>query len=132
MNHSAENKTMAGTHLSISDWQKESTAGREVWFLCVYYDHFGFGMSMAQVEEAADKLEALLLHGETPQPGGEIQVDRSGTEDGWVMIAFRPAVNHQSRYFDFPEETARELLVRLRDSLKATVLRSDGCSAQGQ
>jgi hypothetical protein len=103
--------------LTVTDWQKELCAGQEVLFLCIYYNHFGFGMSLPQVEETADKLEALMSRGKMPAPEGEIQVDRSGAEDGCIMIAFRPAANHASRYFDFPEDVARNLLARFRERL---------------
>jgi hypothetical protein len=118
MNHIAPKGMSPDTSLSVSGWQKETHAGRETPFLCVYYDRFGFGMSLHQVEEAASKLDALLDGSQTPAPDGEIQIDRSGTNDGYIMIAFRPTANHASRYFDLPESAARSLLAKLREMLK--------------
>jgi hypothetical protein len=117
MSGTALNNTPPDISLSVSGWQKETHAGRETPFLCVYYDRFGFGMSLEQVKEAASKLAALLAGGQIPAPDGEIQIDRSGTNDGCVMIAFRPAASHSSRYFDLPEDTARDLLAELRERL---------------
>jgi hypothetical protein len=119
MSGTAVNNTPPDTSLSVSGWQKETHAGCETPFLCVYYDRFGFGMSLEQVKEAASKLDALLTGGLTPTPDGEIQIDRSGTNDGFVMIAFRPAASHSSRYFDLPEDTARNLLAELRGTLSS-------------
>jgi hypothetical protein len=110
-------KTSGDAGLNVSDWLKETHAGREIPFLCVYYDRFGFGMPLEQVEEAVTKLDTLLARGETPTPGGEIQIDRSGVDDGCIMIAFRPAANHASRYFDFSEDVANTLLIKLQEML---------------
>jgi hypothetical protein len=105
--------------LSVSNWLNETHAGKETRYLCVNYDHFGFGMSLKQVEEAIRKLDALLTSGEIPSADGEIQIDRSGATDGFVMIAFRPAANHSARYFDFPEDAARSLLETLNEKIRA-------------
>jgi hypothetical protein len=107
----------SGNSLNVSDWLTETHDGLETRFLCVYYDRFGFGMSLEQVQQAIAKLDALLTRGEPPESSGEIQIDRSGAEDRCIMIAFRPADNHASRYFDFPEDIARNLLARLREML---------------
>lgn len=108
------------TSLSVSNWQKEVHAGRESLFLCVYHDRFGFGMSLEQVKEVVGKLDALLAGDHVPSPVGEIQVDRSGTNDGLVMVAFRPPMSHSGRYFDFPESAARDLVAGLRERLLNT------------
>ncbi|MGO9108404.1 MAG: hypothetical protein ACLP9L_04150 [Thermoguttaceae bacterium] len=103
--------------LDVSDWLRETRDGKETRSLCVYYDRFGFGMSLEQVQEAVAKLDTLLTHNGPSESSGEIQVDRSGTDDPCIMIAFRPDANHSCRYFDFPEDTARDLLVRLQKML---------------
>ena len=119
--------------LDVSDWLTEKRDGREICSLCVYYDRFGFGMSLEQVQQAVAKLDALLTRGESSESGGEIQIDRGGTGDGCVMIAFRPSSNHASRYFDFPENAARDLHARLQKMLVRA--ERDGCigvSAKGE
>jgi hypothetical protein len=103
--------------LNVSDWVTETHDGRTTCYLCVYYDCFGFGMSLEEVQQAVPKLDALLTHHEASEYGGEIQIDRSGEEDGCVMFAFRPTANHASRYFDFPEDAAHRLLAKLREKL---------------
>ena len=120
MNRESVDNNPVENPLSVSGWHKEAQAGREVAFLCIYYERFGFGMSVEQVKEAVGKLDALLLRGEATAAGGEVQVDRSGMSDALVMIAFRPAENHASRYFDFPEDAARDLLAKLQERLETT------------
>jgi len=117
MKHISHNRGSLDNALDVSDWLIETRDGREVRSLCVYYDRFGFGMSLDQVQQAVTKLDALLMRDESAESGGEIQVDRSGTGDGCVMIAFRPGVNHAGRYFDFPECAARNLLSRFQERL---------------
>jgi hypothetical protein len=117
MNSIAFENVCSETSLDVSDWLAETGDGRETCSLCVYYDRFGFGMSLEQVQQAVAKLDVLLTRGESCEPGGEIQVDRSGPGDGYIMIAFRPASNHASRYFDFPEDVARRLLARFQEML---------------
>ena len=118
--------------LNVSDWLTETRDGQETRSLCVYYDRFGFGMSLEQVQQAVVGLDALLTRGESSESGGDIQVDRVGMRDGCIMIAFRPASNHASRYFDFPEDVSRDLLVRLQKMI-ATVERdgNNGVSMKG-
>lgn len=103
--------------LDVSEWLTETRDEQEIYSLCVYYDRFGFGMSLEQVQQAVAKLDAVLTRGEPSETSGEIQIDRSGMEDGYIMIAFRPAPNHAGRYFDLPESTARDLLARFQERL---------------
>ena len=107
MNSIVLESVSSGNSLDVSNWLTETRDGRKTCSLCVYYDRFGFGMSLEQVQQAAAKLDALLTRGESCESGGEIQVDWSGPGDGCIMIAFRPAGNHASRYFDFPEDVAK-------------------------
>ena len=118
MNRISPERIFSDNCLNVSDWVTETHDGRTTRYLCVYYDRFGFGMSLEQVQQAVPKLDALLLHNEASEYSSEIQIDRSGAEDGCVMFAFRPTANHASRYFDFPEDAARILLERLRKMLE--------------
>ena len=131
MNHIVLDGVSSENCLNVSDWITETHDGRDTCFLCVYYDHFGFGMSLEQVQQAVTKLDALLAHGEASESSGEIQIDRIGAEDECIMIAFRPTANHASRYFDFPEHAARKLLARLQDML-ARAGRDGYCGVSGK
>jgi len=106
MNRVSPKRIFSDNCLNVSDWVTETHDGRTAPYLCVYYDRFGFGMSLEQVQQAVTKLDALLLHNEASEYSSEIQIDRSGAEDGCVMFAFRPTANHASRYFDLPENAA--------------------------
>ena len=89
MNSTLLESVSSDKSLDVSDWLTETRDGRETCSLCVYYDRFGFGMSLDQVQQAVAKLDVLLTRGESSESGGEIQIDRGGTGDGCVMIAFR-------------------------------------------
>jgi hypothetical protein len=118
MNGSSATNEASGRSLDVTEWQNETCDGQETRFLCVYCERFGFGMSFRQVQQAVAKLDAILTHGTMPETDGEMQIDRCGIDDRSVMVAFRPAANHAGRYFDFPEDTAKCLLERLRERLR--------------
>jgi hypothetical protein len=126
MNRNSFASVSSDTSLDVSEWLTETRDGQKICSLCVYYDRFGFGMSLEQVQQAVAKLDALLTPGKPVESGGEIQIDRGGTGDGCIMMAFRPASNHASRYFDFPENAARDLHGRLQKMLSRA--ERDGCS----
>ncbi len=129
MNHILLDSVSSDNCLNVSDWITETHDEQETHFLCVSNDCLGFAMSLEQVQQAAAKLDAVLARGEESERDGEIQIDRIGVDDGCIMIAFRPAANHASRYFVFPEHAARILLARLQEMLARVSRTANGAGA---